>query len=118
VLDKNGMSMNKITNALPAVRLATTENLTTDIIGHPLTPAKLDGVTFTLETPGTSGDEILVKDQVDPSQNGTLGRRGRRAPPDDAPREHLRPRKRDSRFGGRPQRAHGVGSHRAGHDHR
>jgi hypothetical protein len=65
------MGMNKITNGLPTVRLATTENLTTDITGHALTPAKLDGVTVTLETPGTPGDEILVKDQVDASQNGT-----------------------------------------------
>ena len=60
-----------MTAGLPAVRLATTENLPTNVDGHPLTPTILDGMTVTLETPGTSGDEILVKDQFDASQNGT-----------------------------------------------
>lgn len=51
---------------LASVRLATTENLDDDGRGspRPLTPKTLDGITV------KSGDEILVKDQTDPIQNG------------------------------------------------
>lgn len=49
---------------LPPVRLATTEDLTTDGASHPLTPVILDGKIV------HAGDTILVKDQTDPAQNG------------------------------------------------
>lgn len=52
---------------LPSVRLATTENLPDDggAPAKPLTPATLDGVTVLV------GNHVLVKDQTDPSLNGT-----------------------------------------------
>lgn len=50
---------------LASVRLATTENLSADGFGRPLTPTTLDGVAVAVN------DQILVKDQTNPIQNGT-----------------------------------------------
>ncbi len=52
---------------LDSVRLASTQNLSDNggAPPRPLTPATLDGVAV------SSGDEILVKDQTDPTSNGT-----------------------------------------------